>query len=135
MPAADRPAVSRLMSSELPGLEEVRWRTGLFVLDFLEQIVNTLPFWSGVNPMRPDKRTAWLRQLDKECPYQVVLPRQQLADDSEILNFLVRYAGKFDMYVEDDYAAFVRYCFEDPLDAEIFRARFEPKAERFKLAG
>ena len=29
--------------------------------------------------------------------------------------------------VEDDYAAFVRYCFEDPLDAEIFRARFEPK--------
>jgi hypothetical protein len=39
------------------------------------------------------------------------------------------------MYVEDDYAAHVRYCFEDPLDAEIFRARFEPKAERFKLAG
>ena len=75
--------------------------------------------------MTPDKRTAWLRQLDKECPYQVVLPRQQLADDSEI----------FDMYVEDDYAAFVRYCFEDPLDAEIFRARFEPKAERLKLAG
>jgi hypothetical protein len=54
--------------------------------------------------MDPDKRTAWLRQLDQECPYQVVLPRQQLADDSEILNFLVRSAGKFDMYVEDDYA-------------------------------
>ena len=71
----------------------------------------------------------------KNVPYQVVLPRRQLADDSEILNFLLRYAGKFDMYVEDDYAAFVRYCFEDPLDAEIFRARFEPKAERFKLAG
>ena len=35
----------------------------------------------------------------------------------------------------DDYAAFVRYCFEDPLDAEIFRARFEPEIERFKLAG
>ena len=71
--------------------------------------------------MDPDKRTAWLRQLDRECPYQVVLPRRQLADDSEILNFLLRYAGKFDMYVEDDYAAFVRYCFEeDPLDAEIF---------------
>ena len=35
----------------------------------------------------------------------------------------------------DDYAAYVRYCFEDPLDAEIFRARFEPKIERFKLAG
>jgi hypothetical protein len=42
---------------------------------------------------------------------------------------------RFDMYVEDDYAAFVRYCFEDPLDAEIFRSRFEPKAERFRLAG
>jgi hypothetical protein len=39
------------------------------------------------------------------------------------------------MYVEDDYAAFVRYCFEDPLDAEIFRARFEPKAERIRRAG
>jgi hypothetical protein len=37
--------------------------------------------------------------------------------------------------VEDDYAAFVRYCFEDPLDAEIFRARFEPKIEDLKLAG
>jgi len=58
--------------------------------------------------MDADKRTAWLRQLDRECPYQVVLPRRQLADDSEILNFLLRYAGKFDMYVEDDYAAFVR---------------------------
>ena len=57
--------------------------------------------------------------------------RRQLADDSEILNFLIKYVGKFDIYVEDDYAAFVRYCFEDPLDAEIFRSRFEPKAERF----
>jgi hypothetical protein len=61
--------------------------------------------------MDPDKRTAWLCQLDKECPYQVVLPRRQLADDSEILNFLLRYAGKFDMYVEDDYAAFVALLF------------------------
>ena len=52
--------------------------------------------------MDAGKRTAWLRQLDRECPYQVVLPRRQLADDSEILNFLLRYAGKFDMYVEDD---------------------------------
>ncbi|MDR3420765.1 MAG: hypothetical protein P4L80_05920 [Xanthobacteraceae bacterium] len=82
-----------------------------------------------------DKRSAWLRKLDEDCPYQVVLPRQQLADDSAILDFLIAYVGKFDMYVEDDYAAFVRYCFEDPLDAEIFRTRFEPKIERFKLAG
>ena len=45
------------------------------------------------------------------------------------------YVGKFDMCVEDDYAEFVRYCFEDPLDAAIFRSRFEPKGERLKLAG
>jgi len=85
--------------------------------------------------MSPKKKSAWLRKLDEECPYQVVLPRQQLADDSDIMNFLIKYVGKFDMYVEDDYAAFVRYCFEDPLDAEIFKSRFEPKAERLKLAG
>jgi hypothetical protein len=48
---------------------------------------------------------------------------------------LGHHVGKFDMYVEDDYAAFVPYCLEDPLDAEIFRARFEPKIERLKLAG
>jgi hypothetical protein len=82
-----------------------------------------------------DQRSAWLRQLDEECPYQVVLPRRQLCDDSEILSFLIDHVEKFDMYVEDDYAAFVRYCFADPMDAEIFRTRFEPKAERFKLAG
>jgi uncharacterized protein YfbU (UPF0304 family) len=85
--------------------------------------------------MDADKRSAWLRKLDDECPYQVVLPRQQLSDDSDIMNFLMSYVGKFDMYAEDEYAAFVRYCFEDPLDAEIFRSRFEPKVERFKLAG
>jgi hypothetical protein len=85
--------------------------------------------------MDSDTRSAWLRQLDEECPYQVVLPRQQLCDDTEILSFLIDHVAKFDMYVEDEYAAFVRYCFEDPLDAEIFRARFEPKGDRFKLAG
>ena len=85
--------------------------------------------------MDPDKRSAWLRKLDEECPYQVVLPRGQLAGESAIMNFLTSYVGKFDMYVEDDYAAFVRYCFEDPTDAAIFRSRFEPKVERFKLAG
>ena len=85
--------------------------------------------------MDPDERNAWLRKLDEECPYQVVLPRRQLADDSAIMNFLMNSVGKFDMYVEDEYAAFVRYCFADPLDAAIFRSRFEPKTERFKLAG
>jgi hypothetical protein len=85
--------------------------------------------------MDPDKRSAWLRQLDEECPYQVVLPRGQLSEDSKIMNFLTSYVGKFDMYVEDEYAVFVRYCFADPLDAAIFRSRFEPKVERLKLAG
>ena len=85
--------------------------------------------------VEPDKRSAWLRKLDEECPYQVALPRQQLTNDSEILDFLLAHVGWFDMYVEDDYAASVRYCFEDPLDAEIFRARFEPKIECLKLAG
>ncbi len=85
--------------------------------------------------MEPDKGSSWLRMLDEECPHQVVLPRQQLTDDSAILDFLLTHVGNFDMYVEDDYAAFVRYCFEDPLDAEVFRARFEPKVERFRLAG
>ena len=84
--------------------------------------------------MDPDKRSAWLRRLDEECPYQVVLPREGHGDDEAIMNFLSRYVGKFDMYVEDEYAVFIRYCFEDPLDAAIFRSRFEP-AGRLKLAG
>ena len=36
----------------------------------------------------------------EECPYQVVLPRQQLTDDSAILDFLLAHVGWFDMYVE-----------------------------------
>ena len=52
--------------------------------------------------MDADKRSAWLRKLDEECPYQVVLPRQQLCDDSDIMSFLTAYVGKFDMYVEDE---------------------------------
>jgi hypothetical protein len=73
------------------------------------------------------KRSAWLRKLDEQCPYQVVLPRRQLMDDCAIIDFLLANVGSFDMYVEDDYAAYVRYCFENLLDAQIFRARFDPK--------
>jgi hypothetical protein len=51
------------------------------------------------------------------------------------VNFLLSYAGKFDMYVEDECAAYVRYCFKDPVDAAIFRSRFEQKSEPFRLAG
>ena len=50
------------------------------------------------------------------------------------MNFLLSYAGKFDMYVEDECAAYVRYCFADPLDAAIFKSRFESKSEPFRLA-
>jgi hypothetical protein len=73
------------------------------------------------------KRSAWLRKLNEECPYQVVLPRRQLLDNSAILDFLLANVGWFDMYVEHDYAAYVRYCFEKPLDAGIFRAHFDSK--------
>ena len=82
-----------------------------------------------------DKRGEWLRKLDEECPYQVVLPRGQSGGDDEIMKFLSAYVGKFDMYVEDEYAVFVRYCFADPLDAAIFRSRFEYRSARFRLAG
>ena len=85
--------------------------------------------------MHPEERSAWQRKLDEECPHQVVLPRQQIFDDDAIMKFLNSYVGKFDMYVEDDYAAFIRYCFEDPLDAEIFRSRFGRAVEWLKLAG
>ena len=82
-----------------------------------------------------DKRHEWLQRLDEECPYQVVLPCGQSGRDDEIMRFLDLYVGKFDMYVEDEYAVFVRYCFADPLDAAIFRSRFEYKSSRFKLTG
>jgi hypothetical protein len=84
----------------------------------------------------PDKRSAWLQKLDAECPYQIVLPRRQLTEDSAIMNFLLSpCVGKFDMYVEDECAAYVRYCFADPMDAAIFRSRFKPKSEQFRLTG
>jgi hypothetical protein len=80
------------------------------------------------------KRNAWLRKVDEECPYQVVLLRQSFGGDDEVVRFLDAHVGKFDMYVEDEYATCIRYCFADPLDAAVFRARFGSR-ERFKLAG
>jgi hypothetical protein len=80
--------------------------------------------------MADDKRTAWLQKLDEKCPYQVVLPRRQLMDDSAVVDFLLAYVGKFDLYVEDQCPAYVRYCFEEPMDAAIFRSRFAAKSER-----
>jgi hypothetical protein len=72
------------------------------------------------------------RRRDDEYPYQVVLPRHG-AEESAIQLFLFRWVRKFVMYIEDKDSAFVRYCFEDPLDAAVFRSRFEPKAERIRL--
>jgi hypothetical protein len=57
--------------------------------------------------------------------------------DNAITNFLLSYAENFDPYVEDECAAYVRYCFADPLDAAIdcsservarSRASLRPKA-------
>jgi hypothetical protein len=81
-----------------------------------------------------DQRSTWLQKLDAECPYQIVLPRRQLMNDSAIMDFLLSYVGKFDLYVEDQCPAYVRYCFTDPMDAAIFRSRFEPRSEQFRLA-
>jgi hypothetical protein len=100
-------------------------------LDILEQKENNID-GSIVRVMGasviPYNRSAWLKKLDEECPFQLTLPRRQLTDDSAIMDFLLSYAGKFDMYVEDECATYVRYCFADPLDAAVFRSRFEPKA-------
>jgi hypothetical protein len=83
-----------------------------------------------------DKRSAWLQKLDEECPFQITLPRRQLTEDAAIMDFLLSsQVGKFDMYVEDECATYVRYCFADPMDAAIFRSRSEPKSEPFRLAG
>jgi hypothetical protein len=79
--------------------------------------------------MTEDQESVWLRKLDAECP------RRQLMDDSAIMDFLLSYVGKFDLYVEDRCPAYVRYCFEEPMDAAIFRSRFEPTSEQFRLAG
>jgi hypothetical protein len=83
--------------------------------------------------MTPNEKSAWLRKLDEECPHQVVLPRHPFDGDGEIMDFLDKYAERFDMYVEDDDAVLVRYCFADPLDAAVFRSRFEQR--RLRLAG
>lgn len=48
--------------------------------------------------------------------------------------FLAERIGKFDMYVEDDDAVFIRYCFADSADAREFRRRFEERLRDFKLA-
>jgi hypothetical protein len=84
--------------------------------------------------MGADDRSEWQRRLDRECPYQVVLPRGPFGSDDDLTAFLAERIGKFDMYAEDDYAVFIRYCFADPVDAAEFRSRFEHTSRRLKLA-
>ena len=57
------------------------------------------------------------------------------SEDDDQMAFLAERIGKFDMYAEDDYAVFIRYCFADPSDAQEFRRRFEQRSDRFRLAG
>jgi hypothetical protein len=38
-----------------------------------------------------------------------------------IMDFLLSYVGKFDLYVEDQCPAYVRYCFEEPMDEHRLR--------------
>jgi hypothetical protein len=85
--------------------------------------------------MRADDRSDWVRRLDEECPHQVVLPRGKFGSDDDLMAFLSERLGRFDMYVEDDDAVFIRYCFADRADAQEFRRRFEPRSERLRLAG
>ena len=61
-------------------------------LDSWEQKENNAPSESrGDGTMDPDKRSAWLRKLDEECQYQVVMPRRQLVEEYEIMKFLDHY--------------------------------------------
>jgi hypothetical protein len=84
--------------------------------------------------MSRNDRNEWLRRLDEECPYQVVLARGRFGEDDDQMAFLAERIGKFDMYAEDDYAVFIRYCFADSSDAQEFRRRFEHRSDRFRLA-
>ena len=63
----------------------------------------------------------------------MVLLRQRFGDD-EVMRFLDARVRRLDMYAEDAYVTCIRYCFADPMDAAVFRARFGSR-ERFKLVG
>ena len=74
-------------------------------------------------------------------PYQVDLipPREGFDDtvEEEIIQFLERRAGTFDVYGEiANSDAFIRYRFAHLADAEAFLAQFAPRAEKatFKKA-
>jgi hypothetical protein len=57
-----------------------------------------------------DKRSAWLQKLDEECPYQVVLPRRQLMENSAIMDFLLSYVGKFAAAIPRSRLVVIRDC-------------------------
>ena len=82
-----------------------------------------------------DKRSAWLRKLDEECPYQVVLPRRQLSDDSAILDFLLADVGGSTCTLKTTMRRTCAIASRTRSTPRFSASRFDPKAERFKLAG
>jgi hypothetical protein len=72
--------------------------------------------------MTPEERRA---EIDRKFPFQMDLPHR--ADDwdasREEMDFLVTFIGTFDMYVVTrEGQTWVRYCFANAVDAELFRA-------------
>jgi len=82
--------------------------------------------------MDSDKRSNWLRKLDENARISV-LPRQQLADDSEIMDFLLAYVASSHV-CEDDYAAFVAIASKIRSTPNLPRP-LRAKADRFRLRG
>ncbi len=75
---------------------------------------------------------SYLPALDGNGTDREQFASESLTDSHEFPAVICR---QIDMYVEDQCAAYVRYCFKEPMDAAIFRSRFEPKSQAFRLAG
>ena len=90
--------------------------------------------------MRPLNLAKWSKETGIRCPHCVdLIPPPEgfpAGVEEEIIQFLQN-RGTFDLAGEiANGDAFIRYCFEHPADAEAFRARFAPVAEKaiFKRA-
>ena len=72
--------------------------------------------------MTPEERRA---EIDRKFPFHVELPHRAHDWDAayEEMDFLVTFVGTFDMYaVTRDGQTWVRHCFANAVDAELFRA-------------
>jgi hypothetical protein len=67
------------------------------------------------------------RERDGKFPHRVALRRQGFAHTDRVMGFLMRHFAHFDLYVEQEDAPFVHYCFASSADAQKFRDRFAPK--------